>query len=687
MKKLVVFSFVFIFFVSSGISQKVDPSSAGKIAVAISQKHNSGKAVQVSSIVPIGLKNDTLFYVVSFTGKGFILVSGSRAVPPILGESSNEVYDTKRMPPGLLYLLEKYKYGISKLNEEKVLPSKEIEKRWDEILSSDFLSAKSYSVGTWMVKPTWAQGGGYAYYATPQHPIGCTGVAMAQILHYWACRVDGHLNNYMWANMDLYSADLDNALLISDCCLSCETNENHSSTPGKARDGFVEDFGMQSSADVRWRIWHLNQWQGMLEDQIDLQLPILYSGGNISLEGHSWVVDGYNEQGNFHCNWGWSGSYNDFYSLGDFDPGGNGPFNQMESAIFNVLPVHLTGVETPQLAAQSFTYNSNGYTLSVPAAFGATSYEWSTQYGTISGNGSSVTLKSNFSTNVQVRAYNNRCQIYSPYISKTITINYGPISGSRLVCSSGSSYSIPNVPSTASITWTPGPYLTRSSSQGSNPCTFVSSGSGSSWIRATISTNNGSVTLPDYIVWSGKPVMTITGPTEGCPNVQYMFQTQPTGLYSGASNYAWDIYPYNGYISTSNGGVYAYITFYAPYSASGYQVKVRAQNTCGTGNYTTNYVWIHTCSYYLISPNPASETVTITEYKTSSDGSIRESNLEDSNLVSTIRIIDFYGMPIYETTRSGESFTLSIGNLKNGNYIIQIMKGGKTSNLQLIVKH
>jgi hypothetical protein len=354
MKKFLYFLLILLFSESTSICQKVESFTARDVAVAIYQKQNLVKDVQVKSLIPIGLNNDTLLYVVTFAEKGFVIVSGYRSAPPVLGQCFTDVYDTNRMPPGLLYLIEKYKYGISKLKESKVIPSKEIEKKWKNILSSGFSSSKSYTVGNHLVQTEWNQTGGYAYYATEEHPNGCTGVAMAQILHYWGCRVDGQLHDYMWADMDLYSPDLDNALLIHDCSLACQTTEGGSSTPGKARDGFVDYFGISNSADVKWRIWHLSNWDEMLVDEIDLERPILYSAGNFSFEGHSWVIDGYDEYGNFHCNWGWSGNYNGFYSLGGFDPGGQGPFNEIESAIFNVAP-NQTSIVGPSYVCYSGT--------------------------------------------------------------------------------------------------------------------------------------------------------------------------------------------------------------------------------------------------------------------------------------------------------------------------------------------
>ena len=498
MKRLSIILIITLF-ESVILGQKVDILTAEKAAVTDFVMHNQAIAPSVSKITPFGVTNDTSFYVVEFEKRGFVIVSAYRSAPPILGQCFTDTFDQKSMPPGLLYLLEKYKYGIQELKSLGIKPTKVIEKKWEQILSTDNLSPKSYTVGNYLVQTNWNQSGDYAMYASEEHPIGCTGVAMAQILHYWSCRIDGQLNDYLWINMALDSANTYNAQLIYDCCLSCETTPNHISNPWKARDGFEDDFGISSSANVKWRIWHLSNWEDMLKSEVDLGRPLLYSGGNFELDGHSWVIDGYNQDDQFHCNWGWGGAYNQFYSLGNFNPGGLG-LNQMESAIFNVEPVEPAGVGTPTIASQAFTYNTNGYSLSIPDVFGATSYQWTTQYGTVIGSGNSPMLLSDRTTTVQVRAYNNRCQIYSPYTSALVTVNYGPISGPSTVCSTNATYSLSNIPLTASVTWNFSNNLSHVNHSNSS-CTVISNGTGAGWLEATIyPSSGGSFTLPKYFV-------------------------------------------------------------------------------------------------------------------------------------------------------------------------------------------
>jgi len=52
-------------------------------------------------------------------------------------------------------------------------------------------------------------------------------------------------------------------------------------------------------------------------------IPI-YRGTNLfGSAGHAWIIDGYNELDQFHCNWGWGYGYDNWYNLGDFYLFGN----------------------------------------------------------------------------------------------------------------------------------------------------------------------------------------------------------------------------------------------------------------------------------------------------------------------------------------------------------------------------
>jgi hypothetical protein len=71
----------------------------------------------------------------------------------------------------------------------------------------------------------------------------------------------------------------------------------------------------------------------MLKEELDNNRPIVYAGG-----AHVWVIDGYNQDDHFHCNWGiFDGDYDEYYSLGNFNPNGE-DYNGDEAAIFDLYP-------------------------------------------------------------------------------------------------------------------------------------------------------------------------------------------------------------------------------------------------------------------------------------------------------------------------------------------------------------
>lgn len=137
MKKLYYVILILLLSETVIYSQKVDLSTARKVAIANFQKYNLTEIAEISEIVPLGLNNDTLIYIFKFAKTGFVIVSSYYAAPPVLGQCYTDVFDTSRMPPGLLYLLEKYKYEMSYIKENKLKPTKEIENTWNNILSGE----------------------------------------------------------------------------------------------------------------------------------------------------------------------------------------------------------------------------------------------------------------------------------------------------------------------------------------------------------------------------------------------------------------------------------------------------------------------------------------------------------------------------------------------------------------------
>ena len=81
----------------------------------------------------------------------------------------------------------------------------------------------------------------------------------------------------------------------------------------------------------------------MLKEELDKRRPILYSGSSEE-GGHSFICDGYDKEGYFHFNWGWSGEADGYFLLSALNPGyggaggGNYQFSEDQDVIIGIEP-------------------------------------------------------------------------------------------------------------------------------------------------------------------------------------------------------------------------------------------------------------------------------------------------------------------------------------------------------------
>lgn len=107
------------------------------------------------------------------------------------------------------------------------------------------------------------------------------------------------------------------------------------------RDGYTEVYHRQTR--VIYESWTDEDWTAMIKAELDEKRPILY-GGASSEGGHSFICDGYDEEGYFHFNWGWSGTGDGYYLLSNLNPGkggaggGNYNFSEDQDVLIGIEP-------------------------------------------------------------------------------------------------------------------------------------------------------------------------------------------------------------------------------------------------------------------------------------------------------------------------------------------------------------
>lgn len=222
---------------------------------------------------------------------------------------------------------------------------------------------------------------------------GCTGTAMATVMKYYnwppkgrgeksyECNGNTYYCNFGqttfdWENIltdynDYFTSEQGDAvgLLCYAAAQSVETQfydtasgANFSNIADAMRDNFYFSHQIFSYSA---RNMAGEEWEQRLRAEIDAGRPVIYSGCNADdasmwlndVMGHAFVLDGYDEQGLFHVNWGWGGLYDGYFALSALKPTPDDDFSKSAGAIFNLTPDR-NFTELPRVAVYaSMEYN------------------------------------------------------------------------------------------------------------------------------------------------------------------------------------------------------------------------------------------------------------------------------------------------------------------------------------------
>lgn len=182
---------------------------------------------------------------------------------------------------------------------------------------------------------------------------GCVATATAQVMKYWEWPKQGIGSNkytsnkngieidleadftqsvYDWGNMlDDYSEDFSDeqanavAKLMSDVGIAEElwygvptTSGSHTDTSYALATYFGYNKGIQNCERAYYTY---AEWNDLLKTELAQSRPVLMGGINMyEEEGHVFVLDGYDEDGNYHVNWGWGGMSNGYFDINYMNP-------------------------------------------------------------------------------------------------------------------------------------------------------------------------------------------------------------------------------------------------------------------------------------------------------------------------------------------------------------------------------
>ncbi|MBR1765664.1 MAG: thiol protease/hemagglutinin PrtT [Bacteroidales bacterium] len=311
-------------------------------------------------------------YLFAADGNGFVLMAADDCLRPVLGYSfRNAALDSRGLNPELSYWLSSLQRQVqyARANGLKATPA--IADAWQQLLTGKDGEAPATSVGPLMTT-LWDQDEPYNNLCPTRYGTrtvtGCVATAMAQVMRFWShplrgtgshsysysssrfssqtLSADFGATEYDWQHMPDQPTPLSSsaeinavATLMYHCGVAIDMEYATAYEGGSgamfspapvlfyrnALNAFIEHFGYSSNTvSCARKFYSDSAWTALVRGELDAGHPILYAGADGNEGGHCFVCDGYDDQGLYHFNWGWSGSGDGFYALDALNPGSGG---------------------------------------------------------------------------------------------------------------------------------------------------------------------------------------------------------------------------------------------------------------------------------------------------------------------------------------------------------------------------
>ena len=319
------------------------------------------------------------YYVFNIQGGGWVIIAGDDRAKQVLAYGEEGSIDMNSMPVNMKGYMDRYKAQIETIQKfkGKTEPMKAPKRRTPV---APLLKSVNWSQHV----PFYNQ----CYFNGSYCSVGCAGLGMAQILNYWEYPKESEgLGAYSPAwNLSVpalpattfdYDKILDCYLVWNDegnlawapgvtdenkdevaklcryasqSCLMNFSPNGSGSNVTKQYEGFLK-MGYTTEAKLlgieawptrnTWNTWDYtdDQWVDSMYKQLELHRPLPYSSEGFT-DGHTFVVDGFDADGLFHCSWGWNGRGDGYFQHGAFNVTVAGEYMEFNESLFMVIDLY-----------------------------------------------------------------------------------------------------------------------------------------------------------------------------------------------------------------------------------------------------------------------------------------------------------------------------------------------------------
>lgn len=344
MKRNIIYLVLLLSCISLFATERTEEQMRDAAISVLSKNIRSNRAGGISSELML-MKRMPKLSVYGYADGGFAVISVDDRYSEVIGYSDTQ-YSDSVMPCG-------FKWWIEAVNAAMSIEGN---------VSAFGRYAKRRGANSKvepMIKTRWGQDNPYNRFCTHDGYkllTGCVATSMAQIMNYhhypdkgtgshsysinynnwgtvtYSSNFEDHI--YDWGNMlDDYIYGYNDiqadavALLMKDCGVSVNmqyTTYNSGAYQYDMLQALKNYFSYSQDTYYQYRYGVTRDaWMEKVYSELDNGHPIAYRGnagdGN---GGHAFVLDGYDEDGNVHVNWGWSGDGDGFFDIDALNPSG-----------------------------------------------------------------------------------------------------------------------------------------------------------------------------------------------------------------------------------------------------------------------------------------------------------------------------------------------------------------------------
>ena len=299
-------------------------------------------------------------------GQGFVIISGDDCLTPVLGVVETGDYDTSKLPPALLAIMQSWADMIEQAQANGT-----------NTPATPRKAAGKYDIAP-LAEAQWGQNAPYNLLCPfldaglVRGVSGCVATSGSIVSYYWrnecyeAVQYDTPIYSsgkavidedvqikagtpYNWSKMQAtygynYSTASGEAVarLMATLGMSSRLIYGNDGTGGYLSDLAVAmrgQVGLEGDY-IRKDSYTEDSWAKLLIDNLENNQPVCYAGASDS-GAHAFVLDGYRLSDNlFHFNFGWDGYGNGYFSTLNADSQAAGGYRYGQNVICNILPIN-----------------------------------------------------------------------------------------------------------------------------------------------------------------------------------------------------------------------------------------------------------------------------------------------------------------------------------------------------------